>query len=307
MDNPFSQSKLIHKVYFTTIYKHLEAFEKFFPEDVLGISTFEIESKTIEAADADIWRFEVYFAKKPQEIFFTKNLQNFSNENNLEIIGNINFAIIEDKDWVAEYQKQLVPICIGRFFISTLKQSDQCPSNFLPIILEASRAFGTGDHPTTAGCLEIMEYLSDFDFKTIYDIGTGSGILSFAAAKIWPKAEIWGCDIEETSIEVAKINQQFNNSKINFYQTYSDENLKIPDFQNKKFDLIVSNILSQPLIKLAPSIRSLLSRSGKLVLSGFLDYQMNEVINAYKENNLEVEKIINQINWITILAKVKID
>ena len=77
--------------------------------------------------------------------------------------------------------------------------------------------------------------------------------------------------------------------------------LPIQQFQ----DLIVSNILSGPLVKLASSICLLLNRSGKLFLSGFLDYQMNDVIDAYKENGLEVEKIINKNNWITILAKVK--
>jgi len=307
MDNPFSQSKLIHKLYFTTLYKHINFFENFFPENVLGISMFEIDSKTIEAEDSDIWGFEVYYGENPIKSFLIKNLQNFVSENNLEIIGDINFVIIEDKDWVSEYQKQLVPICIGKFFISTLSHSHQCPPNFLPIILEASRAFGTGDHPTTSGCLELMEELSSFDFKRIYDLGTGSGILSFAAAKIWSQAEIWACDIEETSIEVAKINQEFNDSKINFYKNYSDASLNNPDFQNKKFDLIVSNILSGPLVKLASSICFLLNKSGKLILSGFLDYQMNDVINAYKENGLEVEKIINKNNWITILAKVKIN
>ncbi|MFK7968430.1 MAG: 50S ribosomal protein L11 methyltransferase [Rickettsiaceae bacterium] len=305
MDNPFSQSKLIYTIHFNTLHKHLEVFERFFSENILGVSTFEIESKTIEADDADIWCFEAYFAKKPQKMVLVKNIQKFSNENNLEIIGNIDFKTIKDQDWVSEYQKQLVPICIGRFFISTLKQLDQCPPSSLPIILEASRAFGTGDHPTTAGCLEILEKLSEFDFKTIYDIGTGSGILSFAAEKTWPKAKIWACDIEENSIEVAKINQQFNNSKINFYQNSSGENLQNPNFQNKKFDLIVSNILSQPLIKLAPSICFLLKRSGKLILSGFLDYQMHEIINIYKESNLEVEKITNKSNWITLLLKIK--
>ena len=304
MNNPFSQSKLIYKVYFNTLYKYVECFEKFFPEDVLGISTFEIESKTIEAADNDIWNFEVYFAKKPQKSFFTTNLNHFSNQNNLEIIGNVNFATIKDKDWVSEYQKQLVPICIGKFFISTLNQSNQCPIGSLPIILEASRAFGTGDHATTAGCLEAMEGLSGFDFKTIYDIGTGSGILSFAAAKIWPKAEILACDIEEISIEVAKINQQFNNSKIHFYQN-SSKSLKVPVLPNEKFDLIVSNILAGPLIELAPPICSLLSKTGSLILSGFLDYQMDEVIDSYRKNGLEIEKIIDKNQWITFLAKVK--
>ncbi len=306
MNNPFSQSKLIYKLYFNTLYKYLDFFEKFFPEDMLAISTFEVESKTIEAADDDIWYLEAYFALETERDFLSQRLREFAAQNNLEIIGDVRFATIEDKDWAAEYQKQLTPLYIGKFFISTSQQSDQCPPNFLPIILEASRAFGTGDHATTAGCLEIMDNLSGFDFKTIYDIGTGSGILSFAAEKIWPKAEVWACDIEETSIEVAKINQEFNNSKVIFYQNSAD-NLESSILQNKKFDLIVSNILANPLIELASSISSLLTHQGKLILSGFLDYQMDDVINSYQKNGLEVEQIVNKEKWITVLAKVKIN
>jgi ribosomal protein L11 methyltransferase len=306
MDNPFSQPKITYIVYFSTLYKYLESFEKFFPEDILGVSTFEVESKTIEAADDDIWYVEVYFDKKLHKQSFTKKLQNFSVQNNLEIIGDINFATIEDKDWVSEYQKQLVPIRIGKFFITALHQLNQCPTESIPIILEASRAFGTGDHPTTAGCLEAMEGLSDFDFKAIYDIGTGSGILSFAAEKIWPQATVLACDTEEIAIEVAEINKQFNSSKVCFYRN-SSENLMIPSIGNKQFDLIVSNILAAPLITLAPSICSLLSKNGKLIISGFLDYQTDEVIDSYVKNSVEVQKIFDKKGWITILAKVKND
>ena len=306
MDNLFSQPKITYKVYFNTLYKYLESFEKLFPEAILGISTFEVESKTIEAADDDIWYVEAYFAKELHKQSFDKNLQNFSTTNNLEIIVDISFATIEDKDWVAEYQKQLIPIRIGKFFITALHQLDQCPPDCLPIVLQASRAFGTGDHPTTAGCLEAMEELSAFDFKEIYDIGTGSGILSFAAEKIWPRANVLACDIEEIAIEVAEINKQFNNSKVFFYRN-SAKDLLIPSIKNKQFDLIISNILAVPLIDLAPLICSLLSKTGRLIISGFLDYQTDEVIDSYVRNRIEVQKIFDKKGWVTILAKVKND
>ncbi|MCP5362943.1 MAG: 50S ribosomal protein L11 methyltransferase [Rickettsiaceae bacterium] len=304
MDTPFSQPKITYKVSFNTLYKYLEAFEKFFPEDILGISTFEVDSKTIEAADDDIWYIEAYFGQKLHRQSFTDNLQSFSVQNNLEIIGDINFATIQDKDWVSEYQKHLVPIRIGKFFITVLHQLTQCPPEAVPIVLEASRAFGTGDHPTTAGCLEAMEELSAFNFKEIYDIGTGSGILSFAAEKIWPQANVLACDIEEIAIEVAEINKQFNNSKVYFYRN-STADLMIPSIKNKRFDLIVSNILASPLIKLAPLICSLLNKRGRLIISGFLDYQADEVIDTYVKNDLKVQKVLDKKGWITILAKVK--
>lgn len=300
MDNPFSQPKLIYKLNFNTFYKYTISFEKFFPEEeILGISAFEVSSKTIEAQGNDIWRMEVYFPNSLNEKKFSAALKDFAKENQLEIIGKINFEMIEDKDWVLEYQKQLVPINIGNFFISSKDQSDQCPASSVPIILEASRAFGTGDHATTAGCLEAMEKLANHNFANIYDIGTGSGVLSFAAAKLWPEAKILACDIEEISVEVAKFNQQFNESKIHFYQNSSDD-LEIPPEYDSRFDLIISNILAQPLIQLAPTIGYLLHKNSKLILSGFLDYQMDEVISAYLKVGLEVENIINKKEWVIL-------
>jgi ribosomal protein L11 methyltransferase len=79
----------------------------------------------------------------------------------------------------------------------------------------------------------------------------------------------------------------------------------IPSIKNKRFDLIVSNILASPLIKLAPSICSLLNKEGRLIISGFLDYQADEVIDTYVKNDLKVQKILDKKGWITILAKVK--
>jgi ribosomal protein L11 methyltransferase len=303
MDNIFSQPKLIYKVSFNTFYKYVDFFERFFPEDVLGISSFELESKTIEAQANDIWHFEVYLSDKPFEQIYTKNLQEFAHQNNLEVIGNIDFATIEDKDWVAEYQRQLVPISVGQFFISSADQSGLCPVDSIPIILEASRAFGTGDHATTSGCLEALESLSGCNFATIYDIGTGSGVLSFASSKLWPKAKVLACDIEEISVEVAKFNQGFNGSKVHFYQN-TPESLKIPNGYDK-FDLVISNILAKPLIELAQAIKNLLNQDGRVILSGFLDYQMKDMIDAYAKVGLKCEKIIERKTWIVLVLNIR--
>lgn len=302
MDNPFSQPKLIYKLKFNTFYKYLEPFETFLPEDNLGISSFETESKTIDAQDNDIWCIETYFATEPNSQQLKKNLQNFAKNNNLEILGKINFSILEDKDWVTEYQKQLAPINVGKFFITTLKHSSNCPENHIPIILEASRAFGSGDHDTTSGCLEAMQELAGCKFATVFDIGTGSGILSFASAKLWPEADVLACDVDKVSIEVAKFNQKFNKTNVFFYQNLP-EDLSIPSKYARSFDLILSNILAKPLISLAPTICQLLNKRGKLILSGFLDYQKDEVIEAYKKFGLYVDKVLMRGEWVILVME----
>lgn len=91
---------------------------------------------------------------------------------------------------MVEYQKQLKPIIINRFFIGSKFYKNDCPDKKIPIYIEASREFGTGEHATTSGCIEAMEFLHNFHFENIFDIGTGTGILCFAAERTWPSAKI---------------------------------------------------------------------------------------------------------------------
>lgn len=303
MNNPFSQPKVICKLYFKTFYKYLENFEILFSgEEVLGISSFEVESRTIEAEPEDIWQIEIYL-DKPVRPDFVEDIKSHSLAENLEIIGNIGWEKVEDKDWVAEYHSQLAPINIGSFFISTTAHSNQRPADKLPILLEASRAFGTGEHETTSGCIKLLESLAGKKISAILDIGTGSGILSFAASKLWSEAKILACDIDEVSVEVANFNQSFNGSKIHFYQNSLDSLMIPPDFGDQ-FDIIVSNILAKPLIDLAEDIRKLVKPDGKVIISGFLDYQVAEIARAYEKVNLVLEKKIDDKDWNALLLRV---
>jgi len=305
MNNPFSQPKITYKICFNTNYQYIEPFERFFPEDkIYGISAYEIESKTIEAEPDDIWAFEVFMEKKPKLATLQEELQEFAIKNKLKIISEITIERIEDKDWITEYQEQLEPIEIGRFFITSSLRKQACPKNKIPIYIEASRAFGTGDHSTTSLCIKAMEELEGTEFNNIFDIGTGSGILSFAAAKLWPSARILACDIEEISIKVAKDNQNFNNSNIEFYQNYETD-LNIPKYYNHSFDLIVSNILAKPLISMKNNIKSLCHSKTKVILSGFLAYQREELENHYTSIGFEIEKVFSENNWVALMLRSK--
>jgi len=304
MNNPFSQPKVTYKIHFITNHKSIELFENFFSEDILGISTYEVESTTIDSKDDDLWSFEVYQAFKPDLKSLREELATYANENGALLASQIIAEHIEDKDWVTEYQAQLKPIKIGRFIITSSTQKITCHKDKIPIFIEASRAFGTGDHSTTSLCIEAMESLEKFNCKNIFDIGTSSGILGFAAEKIWPKANILACDVDEVSVKIAKGNLSYNNSKIQFYQNTEDD-LNIPDTCNQKFDLIISNILAKPLMSLAQTFKDISHLKTRVILSGFLDCQKDEIVDKYQAAGFAIENSLYQEKWITLTLKVK--
>ena len=307
MNNPFSQPKITYKICFITNYEDIERFEEVFPEEkILGLSTYEINSSTIDSQPKDNWAFEVFVDVEPKLVDLQRELEAHAKKHNLGILSQITYEVIEDKDWITEYQEQLQPIEIGNFFITSSLRKKLCPAGKTPIYIEASRAFGTGDHSTTSLCIKAMERLKSKQIQNILDIGTGSGILSFVAGEIWQNSKILACDIEETSIEVAKLNQSFNNSSIEFYQNNAS-GLNIPKAWPDPFDLILANILALPLIAMKESIKSLCHKDTKVILSGFLDYQQEELVAHYEESGFKVEKVFLENKWVSLTLKVNND
>jgi ribosomal protein L11 methyltransferase len=249
---------------------------------------------------------EVLVDAPPELSSLVRDLENYAQIHNINFHSEVTLQQVEDKDWVAEYQKQLKPIKIGSFFITSSAISEKCPKDKVPIYIEASRAFGTGDHATTSLCIDAMSSFKDQKINTVFDIGTGSGILSFVAEKIWPNAKILACDIEEVSIKIAKENRFCNNSNVYFYQN-SEQDLSIPKGWDKKFDLIVSNILASPLISMSKAIRSISHEGTILILSGFLDYQLSNIVEAYNISGFTVCDSLQKDRWVTLIFKVKIN
>ncbi|WP_253308164.1 MULTISPECIES: 50S ribosomal protein L11 methyltransferase [unclassified Rickettsia] len=307
MITSYSQLKDTFKVFFNIKYRDIEIFEEFFAEKASATSMCEIKSDTIESKSDDIWNFEAYYNHKPNLSLLKKQIQELAKYNNLEIIKDIYLERIEDKDWVAFYQSQLTPIETKHFFISTKLHLDKCPKDKILLLIEASRAFGTGQHETTLGCLEAIEdladiYSNDLSIHKILDIGTGTGILSFAAEKLWSKAQIFACDIDKIAVEIAGENAKFNNSNVIFYKN-SEDKILLSKQKNTKFDLIIGNILASPLIELSSQIGLMIEAKGHLILSGFLDYQLFEVKNAYQSIGFEPKKIIRKNSWVILILQ----
>jgi len=303
MITPFSQSKDTYKIFFNIKYSQSEVFEELILENLLGITIYEVTSQTVDSQPNDIWCFEIYLSEKPNLAILTKQIIEFANQNHLDILSQIKSEKIEDQDWVAFYQNQLKPIEIGRFFISSRSQKELCPADKIGICIEASRAFGTGQHDTSAGCIEALEQLSYLQFNKIFDIGTGTGILALAAENLWPEAEIFACDIEEISIEIAKDNAEFNNSNIIFY-TNSLQHLLPFDQLNIEFDLIFSNILASPLIELSEIIHKITKLNGYVILSGFLDYQLQSVLEAYEKVGFTLKNVNYKNKWVILIIQL---
>jgi ribosomal protein L11 methyltransferase len=198
-----------------------------------------------------------------------------------------------EDDWIGMSQSGLQPIRAGRFFVHTPTHRGSAPPRSIAFEIDASLAFGTGQHATTAGCLEALDRLGreDQGFANIADIGTGTGLLAFAALALWPQARCIATDIDAVAIDVARDNAAINGVTLGHGR--GELLLAVADGMDSPllaarapFDLIIANILAGPLIELAPDFAGALAPGGTIVLAGLLDTQAESVIGAYTEQGL---------------------
>ncbi|MCP5369832.1 MAG: 50S ribosomal protein L11 methyltransferase [Rickettsiaceae bacterium] len=266
---------------------------------VLGISSHEIVSDSIDALPDDIWQIDILLSQQVDLDILYLELTRYSEQHNIRFIG-LRIILLEEQDWVATYQAKVKPLFIESFIIASKEAKFELIEGKIPIYIEASRAFGTGDHATTSLCIKAISTLRDLNIDKVFDIGTGSGILSFAAEKIWNSAKILACDIDETSVKIAHENKITNNSNVEFYQN-SEQDLSIPTGWSERFDLIIANILAMPLIHLASTIRNLVYRGSYVILSGFLDYQIHDVAKAYQAQGFNIYKTLQEDKWVCLI------
>jgi ribosomal protein L11 methyltransferase len=227
----------------------------------------------------DEWLIHAYFdhPPEPQELEALAALGR--SEPQVEQLG--------EADWVTMSQAGLQPIRAGRFFVHTpTHPPDPEAVNFE---IDASLAFGTGQHATTSGCLAALDILvsNGCYFANIADVGTGTGLLAFAALALWPKAKCIATDIDPVAIQVARDNAQINHVALG--HGTGELLLAVADGMDSAlltarapFDLILANILAGPLIELAPDFAETLAPGGTIVLAGLLDTQADAVVAAYE-------------------------
>ena len=161
------------------------------------------------------------------------------------------------------------------------------------ITLDPGCAFGTGTHQTTQLCMKALEkYMNPQD--KVADIGTGSGILAILAMKLGA-SEAYGCDIDDTVIEVCYKNAKVNNVECKF-------ELNTADKLNEKYDFICANILHNVLAEIMPDLKKLMKDNAKLALSGILDEKQDVVLDAIKDNGLKIIDTISQDQWVSFVV-----
>jgi len=234
-----------------------------------------------DPASPDAWLLHAYFDHEPSAEELAVLFRLGSGPANVEQLG--------EDDWVRMSQSRLEPIRAGRFFVHTPSHRGSAPPGSTSFEIDASLAFGTGQHATTAGCLDALDLLehNGCKFTNIADIGTGTGLLAFAALALWPQARCIATDIDSVAIDVARDNAAINGVKLG--HGAGELLLSVADGTDSPlltarapFDLIVANILAGPLIDLAPGFAEALAPGGFIMLAGLLETQADAVIRAYE-------------------------
>ncbi len=207
---------------------------------------------------------------------------------------------VPDINWVQKSLEGLSPVQAGRFFVHGCHDRHVRPAHSIAIELEAAMAFGSGHHGTTKGCLTAFDrLLKQRRFSRILDVGTGTGILAIAAAKVL-KTKIIASDIDPVAVRHADENAHHNG--VNAYvKTLGARGLNHSEIrENGPYNLIFANILARPLAGMALNIAANAAPGGHIILSGILPQQSMFVENAYRTQGFVVDKRYNLENWITL-------
>lgn len=188
--------------------------------------------------------------------------------------------IVEEQDWVRLTQSQFAPIQIGeRIWVVPSWHETPTDPKAICLAVDPGLAFGTGSHPTTHLCLLWLEQNTELQNQSLLDYGCGSGILAIAAAKLGCNPVV-GTDIDPQAMIAARSNAEINNTVIRF--VLPNENAPELAAQTK-YDIVMANILANPLQVLAPALVNKMRPGGKIVLSGVLARQAEEVIATYSQ------------------------
>jgi len=211
---------------------------------------------------------------------------------------------LPETDWVVETQRSIAPIRAGRFHVHTPDYpADETPG-VVNFAIPASQAFGTGQHATTAGCLAMLDAMKRRGtvVRNGADIGTGTGLLAFAALALWPSARMVASDIDVVCESVVAENARLNGIRLGTGRgevaMRTAEGTDHPLIQRRApYDLIMANILAGPLIGLAGDFADLAAPGGNLLLAGLLETQEAAVRAAYSTAGFRLSARLVNGDW----------
>ena len=244
------------------------------------------------------WDVTVHFAEPPDQPLVRELVANAAGS---DIAESIVFDTVEARDWVKASLEDLVPVPAGRFIVHGQHDRERIAPNKIGIEIEAALAFGTGHHGTTRGCLLLLDHvLKAWRPRRVLDLGTGTGVLAIAAARAL-HGRVLASDIDAPSVQVARENARLNVTGHLVHAIRATGFSAAQFAQAAPFDLVLANILANPLRQLAAPMARHLAPSALVILSGLLPSQANGVIAAYRANGLTLRKRIELEGWTSLL------
>jgi ribosomal protein L11 methyltransferase len=246
------------------------------------------------------WDVTMYFAEPPDQPLVRERVTNAAGR---EAAGSIAFDTVEAMDWVKASLEDLVPVPAGRFVVYGQHDRERIAANKIGIEIEAALAFGTGHHGTTRGCLLLLDHvLKAWRPRRVLDLGTGTGVLAIAAARAL-QGKVLASDIDPLSVQVARENARLNVSR-HLVQAIRATGFSAPQFASAApFDLVLANILANPLRQLAGPMTRHLAPSALVILSGLLTHQAPGVIAAYRARGLVPVRHLRIEGWSSLLLR----
>ena len=277
-----------------------------------GVNGLKIEEPLTEKNPLDFYKDEKQFLMVDNAIsaYFPLNpyagkrkkaiLQAFKEKfaSRDDIVYTVDFYEYEQEDYENNWKKYLYPEKVSERFVVKPTWREYTPEgDELIIELDPGRAFGTGSHPTTSLCLKLMEEnIKPGD--SVIDVGTGSGILMIAAEKLGA-SEIYGTDIDPLAVASAKENLALN--RVEKAKVYLGDLISV--VEDKKFDIVVANILADVLMILLQDISKVVKKGGKIIFSGIIDDKCEILKREVESYGFEVEEIRADKEWRAFLIK----
>jgi len=243
------------------------------------------------------WTVEAHFVREPDRAMVTGLVRVAAGD---EAAAAIEFGTLEPKDWTSASRAALAPVRVGRFVLHGRHDREAVLPNEIGIEIEAALAFGTGHHGTTQGCLRAIERTTRRRRpRRILDIGTGTGVLAIAAARVFRRPVVAG-DVDPVAVETARANARANRAGA-FVRILQAEGTNAPSIRaGAPYDLVFANIVLGPLKLLAKPVARLLAPRATVVLSGLLPDQANAALAAWRAMGLKLARRDTLEGWVTL-------